>query len=239
MELTREYLEPFVCERYRTDEHYRNGHIHILAAAPGTVIIGLHTPEMKTIAKQIARSEECQSVLAGLADHAPLVGEGGLSHEARMIWGLILDYVKCPINERLALIEQFLPSIDNWAICDNFCSNGKWIRAKDRETVWAWMETLWASGDPWRIRVATVLAMSNYLNDSYDRVFEAIEGLGLKEGEPYYVRMGVAWMLATALAKHENETRDYVRTSSLPQDIVRLYVRKARESFRTREVKAL
>ena len=57
--------------------------------------------------------------------------------------------------------------------------------------------------------------------------------------EPYYVRMGVAWLLATALAKFPDETRAFVRSSKLPNDVVKLYIRKARESFRTRTVEAL
>ena len=53
---------------------------------------------------------------------------------------------------------------------------------------------------------------------------------------PYYVRMAVAWLLATALAKIPEQTRAYVNASELPADVKRLYVRKARESFRTRTV---
>ena len=53
---------------------------------------------------------------------------------------------------------------------------------------------------------------------------------------PYYVRMGMAWLLATALAKFPDETRNFVNASSLTEDVKRLYVRKARESFRTRNV---
>ena len=64
---------------------------------------------------------------------------------------------------------------------------------------------------------------------------------GLKAGtvlgaSPYYVRMGVAWLLATSLAKFPGRTREYVRSCSLPEDVLKLYVRKARESFRTRDV---
>ncbi len=54
--------------------------------------------------------------------------------------------------------------------------------------------------------------------------------------EPYYVRMGVAWLLATALAKLPDETRTYLRSCSLPEDVLKLYVRKVRESFKTRNV---
>jgi 3-methyladenine DNA glycosylase AlkD len=56
---------------------------------------------------------------------------------------------------------------------------------------------------------------------------------------PYYVRMAVAWLLATALAKFPDRTRSFVNASRLPDDVLRLYVRKARESFRTRTVSAL
>ncbi len=48
--------------------------------------------------------------------------------------------------------------------------------------------------------------------------------------------MGVAWCLATALAKHQDETREYLAGTKLPADIRKLYARKARESRITREV---
>ena len=57
--------------------------------------------------------------------------------------------------------------------------------------------------------------------------------------EPYYVRMGVAWLLATALAKSPDATRDFVRSSNVPAEVIKLYIRKARESFRTRTVEAV
>ena len=63
---------------------------------------------------------------------------------------------------------------------------------------------------------------------------------GVAKGErPYYVRMAVAWLLATALAKMPEQTRKYVNDCRLPKDVVRLYKRKARESFKTRDVNPL
>jgi hypothetical protein len=50
--------------------------------------------------------------------------------------------------------------------------------------------------------------------------------------------MGMAWLLATALAKFPDETRAFVNASSLTEEVKRLYARKARESFRTRNVSA-
>jgi hypothetical protein len=51
--------------------------------------------------------------------------------------------------------------------------------------------------------------------------------------------MGVAWLLATALANFPERTRAYVRASHLPEDVIKLYVRKARESFKTRIIEAM
>ena len=53
---------------------------------------------------------------------------------------------------------------------------------------------------------------------------------------PYYVRMAMAWLMATALAKHPDTTRSLLAHTRLPEDVLRLYVRKARESFRTRDI---
>jgi len=77
-------------------------------------------------------------------------------------------------------------------------------------------------------------------------VFHQLEALDLSKIQseytslpsPYYVRMGMAWLLATALAKFPDETRAFINASSLTEDVKRLYARKARESFRTRNVSA-
>ena len=77
-------------------------------------------------------------------------------------------------------------------------------------------------------------------------VFGQLEALDLSKIQseyaslpsPYYVRMGMAWLLATALAKFPDETRAFVNGSSLTEDVKRLYARKARESFRTRNMAA-
>ena len=228
-----EVLGPLVCDRYRNDPRYREGHVHIIAPAPGTEIIGLHTPEMKAVAREIARRADVREILADWA------ADPGLSHDERMIWGLVLDYWKGPLEERLAFIRAFLPRMDNWALCDTFCCNAKWIRG---DAVRPFILECLAPGRPeFTRRTGIVLSMCHFLDDaSFRRTFADIEGMALREGEPYYVRMGVAWLLATALAKHPDDTRGFVTGNPrIPSDIVRLYVRKARESRFTRDVPAL
>ena len=233
-----EKFGPAVCERFKTDEKYRTGHIRIVAAKPGTEIIGLHTPQMKAFAKEAAARPQWREDLEFVASSAAI---SPLSHDERIIWGLTVDYVKCDVAERLALIDRFLPYIDNWAICDTFCSNAAWAKKRDaRPVVWNYICKKLESPEEFVRRTGIILMLSSFLVDEYvEKCFDAISSMGLKDGEPYYVRMGVAWFLATALAKYEDLTRNFVSSSNLPADIVSLYVRKARESFRTKTVKPL
>ena len=42
-------LLPHICERFRKEEHYREGHMRIINALPCRRVLGLHLPEMKKI----------------------------------------------------------------------------------------------------------------------------------------------------------------------------------------------
>ena len=128
--------------------------------------------------------------------------------------------------------------------------------------MWTFLQPWFSSECEFEVRFAVVVAMCYFLNEEWlDNVFECINSLdfdrikskyksvkgkpkvaqqGTVQGaEPYYVRMGVAWLLATALAKFPDQTRAFIRLSNLPADVIKLYIRKARESFRTRTVEAL
>lgn len=185
-----------------------------------------------------------------------------LCYEETVIWGYLINLEKCSLDERLSMLGRYVPVMDNWAVCDSYCAHAKWMTRSDKTSLWMFLERWFDSENEFEVRFAVVVAMCYFLNEEWlDKVFNRINGLnfdcikskyktvkgkpkvaqqGTVQGaEPYYVRMGVAWLLATALAKFPNETRAFVRTSHLPADVIKLYVRKARESFRTRTVEAL
>ena len=60
-------LEPLVGERFRNDERYREGHLRVVNALPGRRVLGLHSPEMKQVARQIS-NEGCD-VFLSLKEH--------------------------------------------------------------------------------------------------------------------------------------------------------------------------
>ena len=265
-------LYPLVCERFKNDARYREGHLRVINALPERKVLGLHTPEMKRVAKEISlngaavklpgdKELVCCSGLEVIRCFEQVPSES-LFYEETVIWGLLVNYGKYTVDERLQMLSRYVPIMDNWAVCDAYCANAKWMLKVEKESLWRFLQLWFASHREFEVRFAIVASMCCFLQEEWlDRVFERIDTLffndivseyrtikgkplkvqeGCVQGvSPYYVRMGVAWLLATALAKFPERTRLFVRSSRLPADVVRLYVRKARESFRTRTVTAL
>ena len=265
-------LQPLVCERFRSDARYRDGHLRVINALPNRRVLGLHTPEMEQIAKQLS-NEGCEIALPDGSHRTCTNGReviacfevadsNTLCYEETVIWGFLINLEKCTLEERLAMLERYVPVLDNWAVCDSFCANAKWMARADKEALWMFLQRYFASSREFEVRFAIVTAMTYFLYGEWlERVFEQLERIdfgsitskymsekgkpktaqqGTVQGaEPYYVRMGAAWLLATALAKFPTQAREFARTTRLPADVIKLYTRKARESLRTRTVEPL
>lgn len=262
-------LEPLVAERFRTDGKYRTGHIRVINPLPGRRVLGVHIPEMRKLARTLAAREDAPELISGFEAGAACEKQSGrgaagaLAQEELLVWGMMINCMKS--GDRLAMMRNFVPHIDNWAVCDTFVPGAKWFSRVDG--AWDILCGYFASGREFDVRFATIMSMCHFLDGKYlPRIFFQIDrldfsrivsdysslkqaradggvekvlasGRGVAPGDaPYYVRMGVAWFLATALAKYPDDTRAYLRHSCLPEDVIRLYVRKARESFRTRGI---
>lgn len=265
-------LQPLVCERFLTEARYREGHLRVVNALPERRVMGLHSPEIKQVAKRLSREggevvmpDGTRLICANEAEVIrafEAVSSESLCYEETVIWGYLINLEKCSLDERLAMLGRYVPVLDNWAVCDSYCAHAKWMARADKAAMWAFLERWFDSEREFEVRFAVVMAMCYFLSEEWlNKVFERINRLdfgrikskyktvkgkpkvaqqGTVQGtEPYYVRMGVAWLLATALAKFPDQTRAFVSSSNLPADVIKLYIRKARESFRTRTVKTL
>ena len=251
-------LLPLVGERFRNDERYREGHLRVINALPQRRVLGLHVPQMKAAAADIVRRGDSADIIRQFERERP----ENLTYEETVVWGLLINRQRCTSDERAAMLGRYVPVMDNWAVCDLFCADAKWMGKTEREALWEMLTPWFGSAREFEVRFALIASMSYLLHEEWlDRIFGRIDALGfdrikseytsargrpahaqsgtVQGAEPYYVRMGAAWLLATALAKFPERTRGYVRRSHLPADVVKLYVRKARESFRTRTIPAI
>lgn len=237
-------LTSLICPRFLHEEKYRQGHIRIINALPGRRILGLHLPEMKQVAKELSRQADAPDMLHAF-EREHEADRFRLTYEETLIWGLTINALKCPWEERLSLLKPYIPVLDNWAVCDSFCCNAKWAIKVPSQTLWEFLLPYFQSKQEFEVRFAIVMAMCYLLKGEWlTLVFQELEKINLPSihseylslHTPYYVRMGIAWLLATSLAKYPDETRDFVNTSTLTEDVKKLYARKARESFRTKNI---
>lgn len=236
-------LTPFISERFIHEEKYRQGHIRIIRPLPGVEILGLHIPDMKSLAKQLVKDNQGVSTVELLSSH-----KGSIHiHEEKMMWGMIINRLPLSTDERLERFKEFIPQIDNWAVCDTFCSDAQWLRkakTETREQVWHFLTPYFSSHYEFEVRFALIFSLAHFLDEEHiDRIFCYIEHLQYEkivsaygEALPYYVNMAVAWLMATALYKMPEKTRRFANSGKCPEHIIKLYVRKAKESLRTKNM---
>ena len=251
-------LTPLISQRFLVEERYRNGHLRVINALDDVRILGVHIPQLKKLAKELSRRPDAADLIASFEAESV---KGALCFEEKLVWGLMINAIKATQDHKLTLLRAFIPVMDNWAVCDTICCNIKWI--KDKVALWEYLQPYFDSDREFEVRFAVVMSMIFYLDaESFQKVTARLDSIdfsriqseflspkeakvagqarGVAKGEkPYYVRMAVAWLLATALAKLPEQTRSYVNACNLPEDVIRLYKRKARESFRTRGMNPL
>lgn len=247
-------LAPHIPTRFLEDERYRNGHIRIINPLPGVRILGLHIPDIRKTAATLVKEGKASTVIRQFEQKQSENPRSGLVYEEKMLWGFLISRLPSTLRKRLDSIRQFIPAIDNWAVCDSVCSDAKWCK-KNRAETWDFLLPYFRSKKEFEVRFALIMALAHFLTDDYiDLIFEEISRLKYDDivsdyefskvptaghGQvlgpvPYYVNMAVAWLMATALCKFPEKTRTFANSGSLPDTVTKLYIRKARESFRTR-----
>lgn len=200
------------------DEKYKKFHERLI---PGTTMAyGVRVPAMRAIAKKVIRQDPRGFLAAGIPG----------SYEETMVRGMVIAGMKLPMAERLPLVEGFLPMIDNWAVCDCFCSGFQLKKEEDRALMWQFILPLFQSAEEFAARFAVVMFLSHYVTED-----KAGEGLSLLESmaQPqYYVRMAVAWAVSVCYVKFPQLTLPLLERRTLPPFTQNKSIQKIRESYR-------
>lgn len=185
-------------------------------------MIGVRIPIQKQIAKSVAK-EDWEQVQCYLSTTTPK------TYEEINVWGLVMAYAKMPESCRQEFLWKFAHHIDNWASCDTIVMATKNI-GKNLDTYWDFAVKLVRDDYIFARRVGIVSMLSYYLTDDYiDIVLDEIVQIRDQE---YYVQMAIAWLVATALAKHYDKTVKILQDRRLDEWTHNKAIVKACESFR-------
>lgn len=215
------------------DLKYRDFHASLLPNIDKKSIIGVRVPTMRKIAKEFAAG-------ATPADFGKFLDK--LPHkyfEENQVHLFAVERIK-DREECLRRIEQFLPYIDNWAVCD-----GKSPKAllKDEARFYAKICEWLKSTKPYTVRFGVNMLMNFFLDERFSKehlkLVAAIDenlfddaGRAECPTDRYYVQMVVAWYMATALAKQWDATFPYIKDRKLSPWIHAKSIQKACESYR-------
>ena len=199
------------------DLKYREMQVRTIPTVKPDAIIGVRTPELRRMAKELARTEDGQRFLEVLPHQY---------FEENQLHAFILsgmkDYPQC-----ISALERFLPNVDNWATCDQMSpkvfrahrpelmgSIRKWIRSKETYT----------------IRFGEGMLMEHFLDEDFDiACLEMAAGI---RSDEYYVNMMTAWYFATALAKQYEAALPFIERHCLDDWTHNKTIQKAIESYR-------
>ena len=198
------------------DLKYRDMQVRIIPSVKPESIIGVRTPELRKMAKELAQSREIGIFLENLPHK--FFEENQL--HAFIVSGM-KDYREC-----LGALNRFLPYVDNWATCDQMSPRVfKKHRPELMESIRGWI----GSAETYTIRFGIGMLMEHYLDEDYDPACP--EMVAAVRSEEYYVNMMIAWYFATALAKQYEAVLPFITEHRLDTWTHNKAIQKAIESF--------
>lgn len=202
------------------DDAYRALQTKLVPNVPPETIVGVRTPDLRRIAKNVSMGADCGAFLRDLPHRY---------YEENLIHFFVLAEIK-DFDACVRGVEAFLPYVDCWPVSDQ--ATPKSFR-KNREKLLPYVKNWIASEHVYTARFGLRMLMNEYLDADFRP--EYLELAASKTGEDYYLKMMVAWFFATALAKQYDETLPYLENHRLPEWTHKKAIQKALESFRVTE----
>lgn len=160
-------------------------------------VLGVRMPKLRKLAKEIAKGD-WRTYLQTAKDEY---------FEEVMLQGLVIGYAKADVEELLTYIETFVPKMDNWSVCDSFCTGLKFTK-QNRERVWSFLQPYLISDKEYELRFGIVMLLDYYIEPNYiDRVLDLLDDV---QHEGYYAKMAVAWALSICFVKLPDQTMKYL-----------------------------
>ena len=196
------------------DTGYRDFQSRLMPDVPKEKVIGVRTPALRKLAKELAGTEEAAAFILQLPHkyyeednlHTFLICE-------------MKDYDDC-----MAEVERFLPYIDNWATCDCFTPK---VFKKHREEVYEKITQWLGSAETYTVRFGIVTLMDYLKTDFEKQMLSLVADI---RSEEYYINMATAWYFSMALVWQYNAALPYLTEERLDKWTHNKSIQKATES---------
>ena len=199
------------------DDKYKEFQAKLVPNIDSKTIIGVRTPQMRAVAKEVFNSDIRDKFLSELPHKY---------YEENLVHFFILAMIK-DFDECVEKVEAFLPYVDCWPVSDQ--ATPKSFK-KNHDKLLPYIKKWIASDHVYTSRFGMRMLMNEYLGDDFKE--EYLELVAAKKGDDYYLKMMIAWYFATALAKRYDESVKYIEERKLDEWVHKKAIQKAVESYR-------
>lgn len=202
------------------DLKYKNFHSSLVPDTESDSFIGIRMPFMRNLAKEIAKGNAREFLYISNTEY----------YEQRIISAIVTGLIKTEnFDDFISLVNDFIPKINNWAVCDGFCAGLKEVK-KYKKEFFDYLTNYLENKNEWYIRFAFVIMLDYYLEDEYiDDVLNRCDSVN---SDKYYILMAQAWLIATAYAKQRDKTHKYFFNNNLNNATFNKAIQKCIESRR-------
>lgn len=149
-------------------------------------VIGVHVPDLRRLARKLAPDMSAAKI-------NQLLQANDTTFEYVLLCGLLITHAQLDDQTAIDLAKRYLLIVDSWAHIDIF------IEKKRRFTGELWwdfaLECL-RSKSELTVRYGVISLMTNFLDEAHiGQVFATLRNV---RHDGYYVKMGLAWLYATA-----------------------------------------
>lgn len=181
-------------------------------------IIGVRLPIMKNIAKTIAKGN-FEEFLKYAKDKY---------YEEVMIQGLVISHIK---DEELfyKYFKKHINKIDNWALCDSFCSSIKIIRKHEEKYL---KEAIKMSLDKaeFTSRIGLIMILNHFITkENLKDIFDTLNKI---ESDKFYINMAESWLICEMYIKFPKETFEFIKNNNLNKFTQNKTISKIHDSYR-------
>lgn len=187
-------------------------------------ILGCKYPVIRKLAKEISKGE----YLLFLKEY------DASSFELQLLYAFVLSICNMKIEDKIEYLTEFVPTIQDWAVCDGLVSSLKCTKKYPNEML-QFILRYQDSHHEFEVRFLTEMLMTYYLTiENMDKAIEVVLTLDI---HAYYAKMGVAWFIASLMTISKNKALDVLKNLNDPIT-VRMAIQKVRDSYKvSKEIK--
>lgn len=189
-------------------------------------MIGIRVPIMRDIAKKIAKGN-IEEFLECSQDRY---------YEEVMIQGFIISHIKDE-KQFYKYFKKYVNKIDNWALCDSFCSSIKIVR-KNEEKYFKEATKMALKQEEFISRAGLVMILNHFISqNNFDSILNTLNKI---QSDKFYINMAEAWLLCEMYIKYPKETTKFLKKNNLNIFTQNKAISKIHDSYRvSREEKEL